>query len=667
MEQEMKHVNRIRLLAAETVQQANSGHPGAPMGMAPMAFVLFSQIMNYDPKDPKWWNRDRFVLSNGHSVALQYVSLHLSGYEITMDDIKKFRQFESITPGHPELHVTPGVEVSTGPLGQGLSNAVGMAIAEKHLASLFNKENFAIFDNHIYVFVGDGCLQEGITSEASSLAGTLGLDNITVLYDDNNVTIDGNTQLSFTEDVLKRYEAYGWYTDRVEDGDHDIQGIHDAILRAKQIKNNKNEGTSKVHGTPLGWEQIEEVRKSFGLENDGIYNPNGGRFFIGQDTYDYYKHHYEQGIQKHQEWMNMVENYKQQYPELYSQLNRMMNGELVDNIENGFPTYTYGDKDIATRVASGKALNAYAAIADLTPSNNTQLFNDTSFSSTNPEGRYLHFGIREHAMAAISNGIAAYGGLLPFCSTFFVFTNYLAGALRMSAIQKLKVLYILTHDSIGVGEDGPTHQPIEQLNYIRSTPQIHVFRPADAVETNGAYVQYIRGKTPVVIALSRQNLPILKHSSIEDTLKGAYIVDDSKEKPNLIFVATGSEVSLCIQAKQLLPNLNIRVVSMPCQTLYDEQPITYKQSLFPAGIPVISVEAGSTFGWSKYAHVNLGIDSFGASAPAKYIFDFFHLTPKYVSETAQQVCEFYKDKTPSDLVNTFHVPHLVFDNENSEL
>ncbi|KAI9469370.1 Transketolase [Coemansia sp. RSA 989] len=662
-------IDTIRVLAADMVQAANSGHPGAPMGCAPMAHVLFTHFINANPKNSEWFNRDRFVLSNGHACALQYVILHLLGYKVTMDDLKNFRQLDSVTPGHPEKTHTDGVEVTTGPLGQGISNAVGMAIAERHLAATFNKPEFPIIDNTVYAIAGDGCLQEGVASEACSLAGHLELGNLVVLYDSNGIQIDGSTKLGFTEDVLKRYEAYGWHTLEVADGDNDLAGLTRAIAEAKAEKTRPSiikvtttigygaakAGTAGVHGAPLGAESLAAVKQLFG------FNPEN-KFVVAEDVYKYYGERAALGAQKEREWNELVSRYAQKYPELHADLQRRLKGELPAGWEQALPRYSPSDKALATRKLSEAALSALAAqipeiiggSADLTGSNLTRWKDAVDFQ---PEptglgtyaGRYLRFGVREHGMAAICNGMAAYGAVVPFASTFLNFISYAAGASRLSALSKLRVIYIMTHDSIGLGEDGPTHQPIETMAMLRATPNYLNFRPADGNEVSAAYISALQHTDrPSVLSLTRQNLPQLEGSSVEKALKGGYELQThgSGSKPDLLIAATGSETSIAADTAKLLADkhgLTVKVVSMPCLELFNAQPDEYRHSVLTPGVPSISVEALSTFGWQKYVHCPIGIDTFGASGPYKELYEQYGLTPEKISQKALKVIEYYKD------------------------
>ncbi|KAF9313562.1 Transketolase [Podila horticola] len=666
-------VNTIRVLAADTVFKSNSGHPGAPMGCAPMAHLLFSRFMNYNPKNPTWANRDRFVLSNGHACALQYIMLHLMGYPTTMDDLKNFRQLGSNTPGHPESHMTVGIEVTTGPLGQGFANAVGLAIGEAHMAATFNKPGFELFNNYTFMITGDGCLQEGVASEAASLAGHLQLGKLIALYDDNHITIDGDTEVSFTEDVVKRFEAYGWHVIVVKDGNNDLEAMAKAIEEAKKVTDKPTlikifttigfgslmAGTEKVHGSPLKADDIVQLKKAMG------FNPEE-HFAVPQSTYDVYHAKAAKGAGINSEWDALVEKYSAQYPELASELKRRLANELPEDWAKALPRFTPADKATATRKLSESVLNKVADLlpelmigsADLTGSNLTRWktavdFQPESSGVGNYAGRYLRYGVREHGMSAIMNGLDAYGGIIPAGATFLNFISYASGAVRLSALSGHRVIYIMTHDSIGLGEDGPTHQPIETMAMIRATPTLVDLRPADGNETSGAYLFAISAKDrPSVLALTRQDLPQLEGSSVEKTLFGGYVLQEV-EGADVTLVGTGSEVSLCVDAAKLLKEQGIkaRIVSMPSTTLFDEQSHEYRASVLIDGVPSVSVEAMTTFGWNRYAHESLGIDTFGASGPYKEVYAHFGLVPDVVAAKVQKIVAFYKGEG--------HVPSLV--------
>nr|CAF32073.1 transketolase, putative [Aspergillus fumigatus] len=672
-------INTIRLLAVDATFKANSGHPGAPMGMAPVAHVLFNKFMNFNPKNPNWLNRDRISLlmlfiSNGHGCMLQYALLHLFGYDVTMDDLKNFRQLDSITPGHPEAHDTPGVEVTTGPLGQGFANAVGLAIAQAHTAAVFNKPGYDLINNYTYCFFGDGCAMEGIASEAASMAGHLKLGNLIAIYDDNHISIDGDTKCAFTEDVMKRFEAYGWHTVWVKDGDNDLEGIEAAIHEAKKVTDkptvirltttigfgSKLQGTGGVHGNPLKADDCESVKQKFG------FDPKQS-FVVPQQVYDLYHKHAAEGAAKEQAWNQLLEKYATEYKAEHADLVRRLSGKLPEGWEKSLPTYKPTDAAVASRKLSEAVLEKIHAVvpelmsgsADLTGSNNTRWKNAVDFQP--PEygigewsGRYIRYGVREHAMAAVMNGLAAYGTIIPAGGTFLNFVSYAAGALRLSALSRVRVIHIATHDSIGLGEDGPTHQPIETLAHFRALPNCMVWRPADGNETSAAYYSAITAKhTPSVLALTRQNLPQLENSTIEAALKGAYPV---VEAPNaaITLISTGSEVSICIEAATYLKekhNIVARVVSVPCFEVFDAQPKDYRLKVLPDGIPVLSVEALSTMGWERYSHEQFGLNRFGASGPYKEVYKKFEFTPEGISKRALATIDFYKGQPVRSPIN----------------
>jgi len=664
-------INTIRCLAADMVQQAKSGHPGMPMGMAPIAHVLWSNFLNFSPENPRWFNRDRFVLSNGHGCALLYIMLHLTGQNMSMADLKQFRQLGSKTPGHPENTHTVGVEVTSGPLGQGISNAVGMAIALEHCKARFNTKDFPeLIDNTIYVFCGDGCLSEGISSEASSLAGHLGLGSLIVIYDDNKVTIDGPTQLSFTENVGLRYESYGWYVQKVENGDSDLKSIEVAIAKAKAHRTqpnlimlrttigygSKKQGLSAVHGSALGEDDVANLKMKFGLDASL-------KFDVSQKVYDFYEVVKKQNLVKEKQWNSMFEQYAKAHSELAEELEALRSNppHHIKDIEHLLPIFSTNDKPLATRKMSQMTLNKLAPTlthmiggsADLAASTFTDLQCSHEFQKGNYDGRILRFGVREHAMAAVANGIRAYGNFIPFVGTFLNFAGYALGAMRLSALSKFQVIYIMTHDSIGLGEDGPTHQPIETLASLRSIPNMFVFRPCDGNEVNGSYLEALHlENSPSVLALSRQEVPArLDGSSAKGVSFGAYTLQnlynrDSEDKNlDLILIGTGSEVNLCVQAAKLLSKNNIRIVSMPCWELYERQSLEYKQSVFPDGIPIMSVEPLSRLGWERYSHYHFGISqSFGKSGPFESVYEYFGFTPKGVAEKAEKLISCFRNQ-----------------------
>jgi len=652
-------INSIRFLAVDAINQSNSGHPGLPMGCAPMAFALWDKVLRHNPKNPLWFNRDRFVLSAGHGCMLLYALLHLTGYDsVTLEDIKQFRQWGSKTPGHPETFETPGVEVTTGPLGQGISNAVGLAIAEAHLAARFNKPGHTLVDHTTYVLMGDGCNQEGVSSEAASLAGHLGLGKLIALYDDNHITIDGNTAVSFTEDVLKRYEAYGWHVQHVAEGNTDVEAIVRALEAAKAVTDKPSlikvtttigygspnkANTAGVHGAALGAEEAELTRKAL----EWTY----GNFVVPEEAYEHWREAIQRGAAAEGDWTATLSAYRTAYPAEAAEFERLLRGELPADWDSTLPTFTPADKGLATRQHSYNALNAFGpklpeligGSADLTHSNLTDIKGEASFQKGGEANRYLHFGVREHAMAAILNGIAYHNsGLIPYGGTFLVFAGYMIGAMRLSALSELGVIYVLTHDSIGLGEDGPTHQPIETLANLRAIPNMLVFRPGDGNETMGAYQMAVTNrKRPSVLALSRQAMANQAGSSAAAVAKGAYILEDSDGAPDLVLIGTGTELDLCVKAAAQLrgEGRNVRVVSMPCMELFEEQDASYRESVLPASCRKrVVVEASSSFGWHKYTGLDgaaISIDRFGASAPGPVCLEHFGFTVDNVVATAK--------------------------------
>ncbi|KAI1270079.1 transketolase [Xylariaceae sp. FL1019] len=611
--------------------------------MAPVAHVLFNKFMKFNPKNPKWANRDRFVLSNGHGCMLIYSLLHLFGYAVSMDDIKRFRSIDSITAGHPESHEVPGVEVTTGPLGQGISNAVGLAIAQAHTAAVFNKDGFKLIDNYTYCFLGDGCLMEGVSGEASSLAGHLQLGNLIAVYDDNHISIDGDTNCAFTEDVVKRYEAYGWHVITVTDGDKDLEAMEKAIAEAQSVKDKPTliklkttigfgslqEGTHAVHGAALKADDIRQIKEKFG------FNPDEN-FAVPQAVYDLYHKHAAEGAADEEEWNKLFAKYGEKYSEEHKDLSRRLKGELPEGWEKALPTYTPKDAAVASRKLSETVLSKIESVlpelisgsADLTGSNLTRWKSAVDFQPPSNglgdySGRYLRYGVREHGMGAIMNGLAAYGTVIPAGGTFLNFVSYAAGAVRLSALAQERVIWVATHDSIGLGEDGPTHQPIETLAHFRALPNCMVWRPADGNETSAAYYVALTSKhTPSIMALSRQNLPQLESSTIEKAIKGGYVVHEL-ENAQITLVSTGSEVCICIDAAKELNekhNINARVVSIPCFEVFDTQPKDYRLSVLPDGIPSLSVEVMSTLGWERYTHEQFGLNRFGASGAYKDVY-----------------------------------------------
>ncbi|KAK3373577.1 putative transketolase [Lasiosphaeria ovina] len=636
------------------------------MGMAPVAHVLFNKFMKFNPKNPKWLNRDRFVLSNGHGCMLQYALLHLYGYALSIDDLKAFRHVDSITPGHPEAHDTPGIEVTTGPLGQGISNAVGLAIAQAHTAAAFNKPGFDIVDNYTYAFLGDGCLQEGISSEASSLAGHLQLGNLIAVWDDNHITIDGNTNVSFTEDVVKRYEAYGWHVATVGNGDSDLDSIAAAIKACQEVKDKPSliqlkttigfgstkQGTHDVHGAPLKIDDVKQLKAKFG------FNPEQS-FVVPQEVYDLCHKASAEGAAKEEEWNKLFAKYGEQFKAEHDDLIRRQKGDLPEGWEKVLPLHTPADPAVASRKLSENIINKIYEVlpelvggsADLTGSNLTRWkgavdFQPPSTGLGDYSGRYIRYGVREHGMGAIMNGLAAYGTIIPFGGTFLNFVSYAAGAVRLSALSQVRVIWVATHDSIGLGEDGPTHQPIETLAHFRALPNCMVWRPADGNETSAAYYVALTSKhTPSIIALSRQNLPQLTGSVIEKGIKGGYVLQE-QEGADITLVSTGSEVGICVDAVKELAekhNLKARVVSIPCFEVFDAQPKDYRLSVLPDGIPSLSVEVMSTMGWERYTHEQFGLNRFGASGAYKDVYKKFEFTPEGIAKRAVKTVNFWKD------------------------
>lgn len=650
-------INSIRILSAEAIQKANSGHPGLPLGAAPMAYTLWAKQMKHNPANPQWVDRDRFILSAGHGSMLLYSLLHLFGYGLTVEDLMNFRQLGSKTPGHPEYGHTAGVEVTTGPLGQGIANAVGMAMAEAHLAAKFNKPGFEIVDHYTYALSGDGCMMEGISSEAASLAGTLGLDKLIVLYDSNNISIEGHTDIAFREDVGKRFEAYNWQVITVSDG-NSIEAINDAIKAAKSDKQRPSliiiktrigygspkEGTAGVHGEPLGIENIKKTKEFL----NWTY---GEEFHVPQEVREYMETLKDAGKKSEEAWNKLFEEYKKEYADLASEWELWHSKELPVDLLNDEEFWKFEGK-MATRASSGEIINRltkfipnmFGGSADLAPSTKTYMKGKGDFSAEDRNGANLHFGVREHAMAAIGNGIAVHGGLRPYVSTFFVFSDYMKGAMRLSALMKLPLTYVLTHDSIGVGEDGPTHEPIEQLAALRSIPNMIVFRPADSKETAaGWYTALTKKDTPTSLILTRQNLPLYAETS-KEALKGAYILKDGeKSNPDVILMASGSEVELIYEAAKMLreKGISARVVSMPSFELFEMQGEDYKNSILPKNVRArVAVEAANSFGWHKYVGLDgtvLSIDSFGASGPGELLYKEFGLTVENVVEKALSV------------------------------
>ena len=653
-------INAIRVLAADAVQKANSGHPGLPLGSAAMAYELWAKHMNHNPADPNWANRDRFILSGGHGSTLLYSLLHLFGYgNLSVDDLAQFRQDGSLTPGHPEYRHTVGVEATTGPLGAGMGMAVGMAMAEAHLASVFNKEGYNVVDHYTFVLGGDGCMMEGISSEAFSLAGTLGLGKLIVLYDSNNISIEGSTDIAFTENVQKRFEAFGFQTLVVEDGNN-LEEIGKAIEEAKAdlsrptmitVKTQigygcpAKQGKASAHGEPLGAENVAALKENLGF-------PADKDFYVPEEVYENYRAIAQQKTKAYDAWNALFAEYCEKYPEMKALWDRYHDENAADDLIDNEEFWAFEDKPDATRNLSGKMINRIKDLlpnliggsADLAPSNKTHMDGETDFSKDNYAGRNLHFGVREIAMAAIGNGLALHGGLRPYIATFFVFSDYVKPMARLAAIMGLPVTYVLTHDSIGVGEDGPTHEPVEQLAMLRSLPNFSIFRPADATETAAAWYYAVTSKTtPTALALTRQNLPQLPGSS-KEALKGGYVIDDSDNAvPEVILMASGSEVSLAVEAKKELQKegMDVRVVSMPCMDVFEQQSEEYKESVLPKACRKrVAIEALSDFGWGKYVGLDgayVTMHGFGASAPYSVLFKKFGFTVDNVVKTVKSL------------------------------
>ena len=656
-------VNTIRMLSADCIQKANSGHPGMPMGTAPMAYVLWTKFLKHNPDNPAWYDRDRFVLSAGHGSTLLYSVLHLTGYELSLEDLKNFRQWESKTPGHPEYSITPGVETTSGPLGQGFATGVGMAIAQRFLAARFNRPEYTIVDHYTYGIVSDGDLMEGVSHEAASLAGHLGLGKLIYLYDDNRISIEGSTDITFTEDRVRRFEAYGWHVDKVDDG-NDLEAIERAIIASQKETDrpslviirthigygspNKQDSAS-AHGEPLGTEEILLTKENLGW-------PVEPPFLIPDEALNHFRKAVHKGKEMEARWEGILGSYSETYPEQAKEWDQWMSAELPDGWDSDIPLFPADPKGMATRVASGAVLNAIApnlpnligGSADLAPSNKTDVKGEEYFQVDHPEGRNFHFGVREHGMGAILNGIALHGGLIPYGGTFLIFSEYMRPSIRLAAMMGQRVIYVFTHDSIGLGEDGPTHQPVEQLASLRAIPNLIVLRPSDANETAEAWRLALNNNDgPVALALTRQNLPTRdydKPASTEGLFRGAYILKDTDNgNPNLILIASGSEVPIAMDAAERLEekNLSVRVVSMPSWELFDRQPADYRIMVLPPDIEArISIEAGSPQGWHRYVGMKgkvVGINHFGASAPYQTLYERFGITADNVVKKALQL------------------------------
>jgi len=647
-----RSINTIRFLSADGVQKANSGHPGLPMGGAAMAYTIWTRHLRHNPRNPKWAGRDRFILSGGHGSMLLYSLLHLTGYDLALDELKNFRQWGSLTPGHPEYGLTPGVEVTTGPLGQGFANGVGMAIAASHLAATFNQPGHEIINPYIYAIVTDGDLMEGVSSEAASLAGHLSLGRLIYLYDDNHISIDGSTDLAFTEDRAVRFRAYGWQVLRVEDG-NDVDAIDKAIQEAKAEPRPSiimcrttigfgapnRQGTSKAHGEPLGDEELNAAKDNLGW-------PKEPRFLIPDDVLEFYRKAVERGRELEHDWKMRFDAYKRIHPALGAELQRRLNGEFPADWTSAVPTFPVDPKGMGTRVASGKTINALApklpeligGSADLQPSNNTKIDGSPDFQKDSYAGRNFHFGVREHAMGAVVNGMSVFGGVIPYGATFLIFSDYMRPAIRLAALSHYPSIFIFTHDSVGLGEDGPTHQPIEQLMSLRLIPNLLVIRPADANETAQAWkVAIERRNGPTLLALTRQNVATM--DAVVQVDKGAYVLKDFG-KPEMILMASGSEVGLILEAAQKLAEAGkgVRVVSFPSWELFEKQNEAYRESVLPKNIQKrLAVEAGVGTGWERYAKSVLSIERYGASAPAKIIFEKLGFTVDNVVAKAKEL------------------------------
>jgi transketolase len=662
MDLQSRAVNTLRFLSVDMVQKANSGHPGLPMGAAAMAYTIWTRHLRHNPLNPDWFDRDRFILSGGHGSALLYSLLHLSGYKLTLDDLKEFRQWGSITPGHPEKGLTPGVETTTGPLGQGFSNGVGFAIAERHLAAEFNTNGNIIVEHYVYAIVTDGDLMEGVASEAASLAGHLKLGKLIYLYDDNRISIDGSTELAFTEDRKARFDAYGWHTQLVMDG-NDVESIDSAIKTAKKDPRPSiilcrtqigfglptRQNTSKAHGEPPGEEELNGAKNNLNW-------PIEPRFFIPEDVLVHFRKAIKDGRELENEWNDRLTRYRKEFPEKANELIRRLNSNLPEDWESSLPSFPADEKGMASRVASGRVINNLAGkipeliggSADLAPSNLTWINGFPAFQAESPEGRNFHFGVREHGMAAVVNGMALHKGLIPYGATFLVFSDYMRGALRISALSHIPSIWIFTHDSIGLGEDGPTHQPVEHLASLRAIPNFSVIRPADANETSEAWKVAIKRRNgPTALILSRQSIPTLDrklYAPASNLFRGAYILADlGAGKPELILMASGSEVHLILQAALKLVNTikSVRVVSFPSWDLFKDQELEYQSLVLPPdGTPRLAVEMGVSQGWERWLGSfgsMIAIDHFGASAPANNLFEKFGFTVENVIKKAQEL------------------------------
>ena len=656
-------INAIRVLAMDAVQKADSGHPGTPMALAPLAYVLFTRHLRYNPKNPDWINRDRFVLSAGHASMLLYSVLYLTGYDLSLDDIKQFRQWESKTPGHPEYGYTPGVETTTGPLGQGIANSVGMAIAEAQLAALFNRPDHSVIDHNTYFIASDGDIMEGISHEVSSYAGHLRLGKLIGFYDDNHITIEGDTELTFDDDTAKRFEAYHWHVQRIEDA-NDLDAIDRAIVAAKEVRDrpslivirshigfgspNKHD-TAEAHGSPLGADEIKLTKENLGY-------PSQEPFYVVPEALDHWRTMTPRGAQLEREWQQKYDAYKAAHQADAAELERRLRGDLLEGWEDLIPTFTADNGSVASRAASGTVLNAIAprvpelvgGSADLASSTNTIVKGAPSLKSDDYSGRNFHFGIREHGMGAIMNGMSVHGGFIPYGATFLIFSDYMRPAVRLAAIMNRHVIYVYTHDSIGLGEDGPTHQPIEQLSTLRAIPDFTLIRPADASETAEAWRTALKHKGPVALVLTRQKLGFIdrsKYASAAGVANGAYVLSDSPGgAPQIVLMSSGSEVALILEAQQKLEadGIRARVVSMPSHEIFAAQTEEYRASVLPSGIKRVSIEASHPMSWQRWVGSDgaaLGLHRFGASAPYKQLYEHLGLTVDKVVETAKQLAQ----------------------------
>ncbi|MCY0877856.1 MAG: transketolase [Firmicutes bacterium] len=649
-------INAIRALAIDGVEAAGCGHPGLPLGAAPMAYTLWKFFLRHNPQNPRWFNRDRFILSAGHGSMLLYALLYLTGYDLPLDELKRFRQWGSKTPGHPEYGLTPGVETTTGPLGQGFATGVGMAIAERWLAARFNRDQFPIIDHFTYAIVSDGDLMEGISSEAASLAGTLRLSKLIYLYDDNHISIEGDTSIAFRENVLARFDAYGWHTARVNDGNN-VDAIRNAIAEAQQdprpsliavrtiigYGSPHRQGTPKVHGEALGPEEAKLTKEALGW-------PTDPPFYVPDSVLSHFREAIDQGKRQEAQWQSLFQAYAQSFPDLAEELTRAMGGEIPDEALEALPEWAEGAA-LATRAASGQVLNAVAAkwpmliggSADLAPSNNTTITGGGDFSAENPSGRNFHFGVREHAMGAALNGMQLHGGLRVYGGTFLIFSDYMRPAIRLASLMHQPVIYVFTHDSIGLGEDGPTHQPVEQLASLRAIPGLYVVRPADPNETREAWIMALKStRHPIALALTRQKVTAIPATKAKGLHRGGYILWENREQPELILLASGSEVGLALRAAQELAQngVAVRVVSMPCWERFEEQDEEYRRHVLPPNTRRLAIEAASPMGWEKYVGQQgaiLGLDHFGASAPAEELFRHFGFTVERVTEMARDL------------------------------